>query len=156
MRIRLARMLAGLAVAGAALIGGSTPAIAAPASTGGVHAMDDQKIEIVFKNNGYYYAYADVWAYNGSGAGRTQVDHDYSGTFGHNAGRWLRITPNADHLEMRVRYDPTGETIHYQWIEDWRNYGQRYCNPGEHPTIYVGGTWHHTDDYDIHCSKWLP
>jgi hypothetical protein len=145
MRTRMAGVLAGLAA-----VVGTLAAAPAPAQA------DDQKIDIVFTNRGYYYAYADVWAYNGQGANRTQVDHDWSGTFGHNAGRWLRITANADHLEMLVRYDPTGETIHYQWIEDWRSYDQKYCRPGEHPTIYVGGTYHHTDDYNIHCSTKTP
>ncbi|WP_412746043.1 hypothetical protein [Krasilnikovia sp. MM14-A1004] len=148
----MAGLLAGLATALAATVGVGAPATAAPAA----HIADakiaaDEKITINFRNEGWYYAYADVWAYDANG---NEIDHDWSGTYGHGAGHKLQIRANAAHVKMLVRYDPTAETIKEQWIDDWMNYGQKYCSKSsELPTIYVGGTYHHADTYDIHCKK---
>jgi hypothetical protein len=149
MRMRLAGLLAGLVVAAGAVLTGASPAMAVPAGNDAVHTTAD-KVDIMFYNDGWYYAYADVWARDNSW---NQVDHDWSGTFGHTGHKWLHISPDADKLEMLVRYDPTGETIHRQVIDDWRNYPKQ-CGNGQHLTIYVGGTWHNANHYDIHCSKW--
>jgi|tagenome__1003787_1003787.scaffolds.fasta_scaffold20212836_2 hypothetical protein len=77
----------------------------------------------------------------------------WSGTYGHGAGHYLNITPDADRLEVLARYDPTGETIHYQEIDNWRDY-YKGCPAGKHLTIYVGGVYKSPNHYDIHCSKW--
>ncbi|MDQ1645955.1 MAG: hypothetical protein QOJ50_2139 [Cryptosporangiaceae bacterium] len=143
-------LVAGVATAAMALALGAAPATAAPAAPrGGVQTMDT-KVDIRFMNEGYYYAYADLYAYDSN---YNLIDQDWSGTYGHGGGHMLHITANAAHLKMLVRYDPTGETVKEQWIEDWMNYPQKWCSGQYQATIYVGGIYGSPDTYDIHCKK---
>src|SRR5947207_15646796 len=104
MRIRLAGLLAGIAVVSAALIAGSTPATAAPAKAGVVHPMaSGHPVRNSFYNNGYYWAYADVWAYDEYGA---QIGHDYSGSLGHTGQKWLVVPAGTAKLTWKVRREP--------------------------------------------------
>ncbi|NJC72033.1 hypothetical protein HC031_20265 [Planosporangium thailandense] len=150
MRIRLAGLLAGLATAVVAVIAGAAPATAAPAAHQ-VHPMVSAKpVAVHFYNDGWYWAYADVWGYDGSGR---EVYHDWSGSVGHTGNRWFTVPAGVASVHWQVRMEPFGNTIHQQTINPWYDFND-YCTDGKHATIYVGGTAGSTNDYDLHCSNW--
>jgi hypothetical protein len=158
MRKRLAGLLAGFAVTGIALIAGSTPAVAAPARAQAaapitaqvVHPMQSTSEQAVhFYNNGWFWAYADIWGYDSTGK---EIYHDWSGTVGHTGNRWFHVPAGVAKVYWEVRYDPGGWTIHEQNIDPWYNFND-FCG-GKHATIYVGGLAGNPDDYDLHCSNW--
>jgi len=112
--------------------------------------MDSTKpVAVHFYNDGWYWAYADIWGYNSSGA---EVYHDWSGTVGHTGNRWFTVPAGVARVYWKVRYDPTGETIHEQNIDPWYNFND-FCG-GKHATMYVGGRWGSPNHYDMHCSNW--
>ncbi|MDT4995089.1 MAG: hypothetical protein QOH97_4981 [Actinoplanes sp.] len=149
MRVRIAGLVAGLATALIAPFTGSAPAIAAPADAPVARAMaSTQPVQIHFYNDGWYWAYADLWGRDANGV---QVYHDWSGTVGHTGNRWFTVPANVATLDWEVRMDPVGTTIHHEIINPWYDFS---CSDGKHATIYVGGTVGSTNDYDLHCSKW--
>jgi hypothetical protein len=122
-----------------------------PQNVASPEANSPDKVEIVFYNDGWFYAYADVWARD---VNWNEVDHAWSGTFGHDAGNFLYIDPNAAKLEILVRWDPwPGGTLHHQVIDDWANV-PKTCPGHDRLTIFVGGTLLNTYHYDLHCSDW--
>ncbi|MDQ1655652.1 MAG: hypothetical protein QOD41_735 [Cryptosporangiaceae bacterium] len=147
----MAGLLAGVAVIGAALIGGSTPAMAAPASAQAVHpSISTSAQQVVFYNDGWYWAYADIWGYDSN---NTEIYHDWSGSVGHSGRKPFTVPANVATLRWQVRMEPFGNTIHSQTINPWYDFNN-FCTDGKHATIYVGGTAGSTNDYDLHCSKW--
>jgi hypothetical protein len=154
MRIRLASVLAGLAVAGAALVAGSTPAMAAPSAsavTQQVRPMASTTDQVIhFYNDGWYYAYADVWGYDANGK---EIYHDWSGDQGHGGNRWFTVPAGVASVVWQVRMEPFGNTIHQQLINPWYNFND-FCRDGKHATIYVGGLPNSTNSDDLHCSNW--
>jgi hypothetical protein len=112
------------------------------------HAASTQTVTIDFFNDGWFYAYADVWAYDING---NEVGHDWTGTLGHGGHNKLIVAANAETIHVLIRLDPTGDWIHDEWINPWWNYG---CSKvGEKPTEYVGGTIGHYNTYPLHCRK---
>jgi hypothetical protein len=155
MRNRIAGLLAGLTTAVAALtigaVAGSTPAIAAQAATQELRPMDStHPVAIHFYNDGWYWAYADIYGYNSSG---TEVYHDWSGSVGHTGNRWFTVPAGVAKVYWQVRMEPFGNTIHQQTINPWYDFDNT-CQDGKHATIYVGGTIFSTNHYDLHCANW--
>lgn len=156
---RMAGLVAGLAVVGAALFAGATPAMAATAAPAAVvHQVSpfdagDRDARVLFYQNGWYYGYADIWGYDGAGK---EIYHDFSGTLGHDTKKWFTVPAGVKSVHWMVRLDPFGSTIKEQWM-NWDSWGYpAFCgdnHPENHPTIYVGGTIGHYDTYDMHCSS---
>jgi hypothetical protein len=147
MRIRLAGLLAGLFTALAVLTVGSATAVAAPSSS-------TVPVDITFYQDGWYWAYADIWAYdvNGVQIPDDQGGHVWSGSQGHGSQVTLTVPVGTSTINALIRMDPFGNTIHQQVITNWWNYSCSKSN--ERPTYYVGGTPNSTNHYDLHCKKY--
>jgi hypothetical protein len=147
MRIRLAGLLAGLVAALATLTVGASAAEAAPSSS-------TLPVNITFYNDGWYYAYADIWAYdvNGNQIPDSQGGHVWTGSQGHGSQVTMTVPAGTSTFNALVRMDPFGNTIHQQVVTNWWNFGCSHSN--EKPTYYVGGTPNNTNSYDLHCKKY--
>ena len=58
------------------------------------HADSSSTQRITFYNNGWYYAYADVWGYDAQG---NEVFHGWSGSGGHAFHNFIDV-PDSDHM----------------------------------------------------------
>ncbi len=128
-----------LAIAVVTTFAGVKPAIADSDRPEGVH----------FYNDGWYFAYADIWGYDANG---NEIYHEWSGTEGHGGNYWFTVPAGVARVFWQVRMDPFRNTIHQQSINGWYDFNE-YCN-GKHATIYVGGNANSTNSYDMHCSWW--
>jgi hypothetical protein len=141
MRKRLTGLLVGLVTAMAALTVGAGSAQAATSSS-------TVPVDIMFYQDGWYWAYADIWAYD---ANNNQIGHVWSGSQGHGSRVTLTVPAGTSTMTALIRMDPFGNTIHQQTIHNWWNYS---CSkPNERPTYYVGGFPNSTNHYDLHCKK---
>ncbi|WP_222598585.1 hypothetical protein, partial [Lentzea tibetensis] len=134
MRIKFAGLLAAVAAALMAVTTMSAPAMADPAAAGEVGTMASEKeVRISFYNNGWYWAYADVWGKNDRGE---VIYHDFSGSVGHSGGRWFTVPAKVAKLEWKVRMEPFGDTIHDQYIDNWYDFACTGKDAGKHATMY--------------------
>jgi len=139
MRNRVFGLLAAIGIALGVMAAGGTPALA-----------DSTKVvDVHFHNEGLYWAYADIEAYDSA---NRQVWSDASGSFGHTGHKTFFVPAGVAWIHWKVRMEPFGNTIHEQSL-GWDNFNDR-CPDGKHATIFVGGTAGDTDDYDMHCSNW--
>ncbi len=147
MWIRVARLLAGFVAALAVLTVGSSPAMAGPSSS-------TVPVNITFYQDGWYYAYADIWAYdvNGNPIPDSQGGHVWTGSQGHGSQVTMTVPAGTSSFEALIRMDPFGNTIHQQVVTNWWNFTCSHSN--ERPTYYVGGFPTSTNSYDLFCGKY--
>jgi hypothetical protein len=143
----MAGLLAGLVAVLATLTLGASPAMAAPSSS-------TEDVNITFYQDGWYYAYADIWAYdvNGNQIPDSQGGHPWTGSLWHGSQVTMTVPAGTSTFNALIRMDPFGNTIHQQVVTNWWNFKCSHSN--EKPTYYVGGGPTNTNSYDLHCKKY--
>jgi hypothetical protein len=134
-------------VALATSLAASTPAMAA----------SDAPQRVMFYNDGWYYAYADIWGYD---ANWNETYHGWTGAGGHGFHNTMTVPAGVKYLHTMIRYDPTGEVIHEQWFSPGSSSSEfwdidDYCQrTGQgRATMYTGGVWHSANVYDMGCGR---
>ena len=108
MRNRVFGLLAAIGIALGVMAAGGTPALA-----------DSTKVvDVHFHNEGLYWAYADIEAYDSA---NRQVWSDASGSFGHTGHKTFFVPAGVAWIHWKVRMEPFGNTIHEQSL-GWDNF----------------------------------
>jgi hypothetical protein len=142
-RNRLAALVTFLGAAAITTFAGMSPAKADPTQDGAwVH----------FHNDGWYYGYMDLWAYDANdqliGGFPGDPGHYWTGSLGHGGDGWILVPAGTRKVHWMARADGAPGEIHDQWLA-WGNVYPANCRP----TVYVGGWIGSFNSYDMFCPR---